>query len=86
MVSFSQVPAAAAGFILLYFSHLEGGNVLAAVLCLALAHRAKIACGKLQQTGVGVMGVVAVEHGNTGRTIAERREGKRVEGQESIRR
>ena len=52
---------------------MEGGNILAAVLCLALAHRAKITCGKLKQPGVGVMGVVTVEHGNTGRTIAERR-------------
>ncbi len=73
MVSFPQVPAATARFILLHFTHMEEGNVLAAVLCLALAHRAKIACGKLQQTSVGVMGVVTVEHGNTGRTIAERR-------------
>ena len=73
MVSFSQLPAAAAGFIILYFTHLEGGNVLAALVCLALAHRAKKTCGKLQQTGVGVMGVVTVEHGNTGRIIAERR-------------
>ncbi len=74
MVSLSQVPeTTTTRFILLYCTHLEGGKVLATLLCLALAHRAKKTCGKLRQTGVGVMGVFTVEHGNTGRTIAEKR-------------
>ncbi len=63
---------------------MEGGNVLAAVLCLALAHRAKIACGKLQQTSVGVMGVVTVEHVWQHREDNCGEEGKRFAGQESI--
>ena len=39
MVSVSQVPAAAARLIFLYFNHL-GGNILDALMCIALAHRA----------------------------------------------
>ena len=58
-------------FNLLYFTHLECGDVLAAFLCLALAHRAR---GEGREiVGVGVLGLDEVEHGNYGRKGAERR-------------
>ncbi len=44
MLSATKVPAssAAATLTLLYFAKLESGEVLAAFLCLALAHRARV--------------------------------------------
>ena len=54
-MSVSQDPAAIARFILLNFRHLDGGNVLGALACLALANRAKqTARGWV---GGGVLGV-----------------------------
>ena len=70
-MSVSQVPATSARFTLQYFSHLDGINVLDALLCLTLAHRAKqTARGR---DGSGVLGVNEVEQGNARRTHAERR-------------
>ena len=47
MVSLTQVPIAAANaaFTLLYLTKLESGEVLAAFLCLAIAHRAHVTGG-----------------------------------------
>ncbi len=53
MVLLAQVPATTARQILLYFSHLDGGNVVAALLCLAFAHRANQCHGRV---GDGVLG------------------------------
>ncbi len=70
MVSLAQVSAATTRQILLYFTHLDGGNVVAALLCLALAHRANQCHGGV---GDGVLVVDDVENDNTGLTIEERR-------------
>ena len=73
MVSVAQVPAAstAVTLTLLYFPHLQSGDVLAAFVCLALAHRARGSGDRAG--GVGVMGLDEVEYGNSGRNGAERR-------------
>jgi hypothetical protein len=63
VVSLAQVFAAASELILLYFTHLDGGIVVVALLCLALAHRANQCDGRV---GDGVLGVDDGEHGNTG--------------------
>ncbi len=57
MVLVAQVLAAAAAvaFNVLYFTHLKFGDVLAAFLCLALAHRARGEGG--QVGGVVVLGL-----------------------------
>ena len=79
-MSVSQVPATSARFTLQYFSHLDGINVLDALLCLTLAHRAKqTARGRV---GGGVLDVDEVEHGDTGRTHVERRANEWRDGME----
>ncbi len=74
MVSLTQVPAAAAAaaFKLLYLTKLESGEVLAAFLCLAIAHRAHVSGGRVSNANAGVLGFDAVEHGLTGRRGVER--------------
>jgi len=58
MESLAHFPAIEAGFILLYFSRLEGVNVLAALGCFALAHCAKKTAGQVwfRCFGVGARG------------------------------
>ena len=75
MASLTHVPATAtaAAFTLLYFAKLQSGEVLAAFLCLALAHRARLSSGRVRNSGLGVLGFEEVEHGLTGRQVAERR-------------
>ncbi len=75
MVSVTQVPAAAATTTLTlhYFSKLESSDELAAFLCLALAHRARLTGGRVPNYSPGIMGEDEVEHGNTGCRDAERR-------------
>ncbi len=73
MVSATKVPAtvAAASSTLLYFTKLESSEVLAAFLCLALAHRARLIAGRLHNAGPGILGFDEVGHGNSGRQGAE---------------
>ncbi len=74
MVSVTKVTAAAAAaFTLLYFTKLESDDVLAALLCLALAHRARLTVGFMQKASTGILGFDEVEHGNTGRQGAKHR-------------
>ena len=70
MVSLSEVPVATVGFMPIYFSHLDGGNVLVALVYLALARRASQT--DLGWVGAGVLGVDVVELGNIGRAHVER--------------
>jgi hypothetical protein len=58
---------------LLFFSKLESGDVLAAFLCLALAHRARLTGGRVPNDSPGILGLDEVEHGNTGRQGVQRR-------------
>jgi hypothetical protein len=71
MVFVAQVlaVAAAVAFIVLYFTHLKLGDVLAAFLCLASAHRARGRVGG----SAGVLGLDEVKHGNYIRKGAEMR-------------
>ncbi len=65
MVSVTHVPAAAAAaaFTLLYFAKLQAGEVLAAFLCLALAHRARLTHGRVANGSPGILGFDEVERG-----------------------
>ena len=68
-VAHIPVVAAALAITLLYFTHLESGDVLAAFVCLALAHRARGSGDRVG--GYGVLGFEEVEHRNSGRKGAE---------------
>jgi len=78
MVSITQVPAAtvAATLTFLHFTKIESSEALAAFLCLALAHRARLNGGRLSNATPGILGFDEVEHGNSGRQSAERRASK----------
>ena len=67
--------AAAVVFTFIYFPHLEFGDVLAAFLCLVLAHRARGTGGRVG--GFGVLGFEEVEHGNPDGKVA--RGGRRID-------
>ncbi len=79
MVSLTQGPATAAdaAFTLLYLTKLESSEVLAAFLCLAIAHRAHVTSGRVSNANARVLGFDEVEHGLIGRRCAERRANER---------
>ncbi len=78
MVPVTQPPAtmAAATFALLCVKKIESGEYLAALLCLALSHRARLTSGRVINCNAGIMSFDDVEHGNTGRQGYERRANK----------
>ncbi len=74
-MSVTQVPATTATttLTLLYFTKLESDDVLAAFLCLALAHRSRLNGGRAPNDNPGILGFDEVEHGNNERRDVERR-------------